>query len=187
MPMQEWIHKYPGVAALLDHQVEHEEAGALGQEVSVVSPVLDLPAWIRGLGRWADACMRQYNARSLYILAAPDLYVFLVGHAAHSASEKPLTFDSLMAGQDQLRLYGLIYIRPWHRCPGGTWVEHWSDQTDWPRMVALPRDTGQWCHAVGQAVAPAGCEREILPMAQVCWTQRPILVCPCGGYVLDWR
>jgi hypothetical protein len=166
--MQDWIHKYPGVAAMLEQEgdviVQDIRSSAQG-----LQPYTDFMLWAGMVFRkMADA--RQHTAASCYAFVAPDIYAKLQA-----------LVDPREDGQGALSFGGLVAILPEARCPEGTWFFHRSDHPRFPHVVRVC--CVSWKHFVMRqwVDAPPG------PGWAFCTTQRPALICACGAYVLEWQ
>jgi hypothetical protein len=193
MPMHDWLHKYPGVAALL--QTDADEVLGTSVEAAVstclappmVSPLTEREAWYAAVLDWAHACLRRYNAQGLYLCVAPDIYADLWVQARPAWETGPLCVHAPSpAAQMHLRLFGRIKILPWRDCAPGTWLAHWSDDASHPRVQALTHGYVSWWHALPYAWSPDDSPETWPDFATLCQVTRPALVCPCGGFLLHW-
>lgn len=190
MPIQEWIHKYPGVAALPQQEADTPWS------VSVEEPDVQQTAatqgymwtnreqWYEKMCAWAHLMLRQHGPGiSLHCFVALDVFPTLCAAATPPGGPGPL--ELRLSQGWQLTLFGRVTVAPWERCPPGTWMPHWSMHTEQPTMVSVAVGHTRWQHVIHELLGSI--DAPLPEYASLCEAVAPALVCPCGGHLLHWR
>lgn len=194
MPMADWIHRYPAVAALLQHDGDVLEHASVEDETNGTSDVLfgvivPAEAWIADVLREAYQIQTRFErALNLYVYVAPDIYDTLL-RAAGPCRLSDLALSPALSGQGWTLSLHDIHIEPSDACSLGTWVMHWSEDVDHPRVARTTARAVAWSHVQWPGIESSfEADDDLVPVVRYtcCTAVRPALVCPCGGYVIEW-
>lgn len=190
MLLRTWIHRYPGVAALLEQDEDLLQGASVEQSPAQATlAILDdagtvREEWYDFMRTWACAKAHDHGPRiSLHCLVDYDLFVRLCDVASPFGSSGALRRPqgSIVA---HLTLLERITVSPWSQCPPWVWVPHWSVHATQVTSVAVQPGSFHWQHGLPARVGLV----DAVPSASatLCEAVFPARVCPCGGTLLYW-
>jgi hypothetical protein len=196
MPRRDWIHKYPGVATLLQTDADVLLTSAVEDPAAQVNALLGLRPFVEPVEAWCAIARTQLQRlvsydgiRRRFLFVDRDRYGALCATAAQGRTAVlPVSYARAHGGAlSIIRLYGHTEIRPHDGLPPHTWFPHWSVE-DEPHLQVVGAERSRWTHPMSWAVDAGGLRVGFADRRpSLCATARPAFVCRCAGTLLRWE